>query len=80
MTDGGQCGNVLGSYLHGFFDAPGICDALARALAQARGISLPELQHKTSQAFKEEQYDLLADTLAAALDMDQVYRILNEGV
>ena len=80
VTDGGQCGNVLGSYLHGFFDAPGICDALARALAQARGISLPELQHKTSQAFKEEQYDLLADTLAAALDMDQVYRILNEGV
>ena len=32
------------------------------------------------QAYKETQYDLLADTLRRHLDMEQIYRILEEGI
>ena len=32
------------------------------------------------RAYKNRQYDLLADALRNALDMEKVYRILDEGV
>ena len=83
-TDGMQNGTVMGTYVHGFFDADGMADAFAELLACRKGISLtPGARENGTQssykAYKERQYNILADTLRAHLDMDQIYRILTEG-
>ena len=31
------------------------------------------------KAYKEQQYDILADAIRRSLDMDKVYQILEEG-
>jgi adenosylcobyric acid synthase len=73
-------GNVYGSYIHGVFDAPGICEAVIRALCGKKGIDYNALGVTDLHAYKERQYDLLADAVRAGLDMDFVYRVLNREV
>ena len=77
----GACrGNVYGSYLHGIFDSEAAAAGIVRALAKAKGISGEMEMSVDFAAFKERQYDLLADGLRAHLDMERIYRILEEGV
>ena len=73
-------GSVYGSYVHGIFDAPGIADAILAALCQSRGIDPAALGSFDLREYKERQYDLLADTIRAGLDMDFVYRVLRREV
>ena len=73
-------GSVYGSYVHGIFDAPGIADAVLTALCQSRGIDPAALGSFDLREYKERQYDLLADTIRAGLDMDFVYRVLRREV
>ena len=68
--------NVYGSYVHGVFDANSITDAILRVLCERKGADPGELQSFDRNAYKEQQYDLLADTLRESLDMDLIYRIL----
>ena len=78
IVDFGSC-NVLGTYIHGFFDAGDIALSLIRALAERKGLALPVDSGSRSvdfKAFKESQYDLLADTLRKSLDMKAIYNIL----
>ncbi|MGM9604769.1 MAG: cobyric acid synthase [Faecousia sp.] len=76
-----QCrGNVYGSYVHGIFDADGIADAIVKALAENKGVDPGQLNGFDPEAYKQRQYDLLADTLRAGLDMDFVYKVLNREV
>ena len=70
-------GNVYGSYVHGIFDSPGIPEEILGALARKKGVELGKLECFDMEAHKQQQYDLLADTLRASLDMDAIYRILN---
>ena len=75
--------NVYGTYLHGIFDAPGIAGSCVQALAKRKGISIftrETYETKDPQAYKEAQYDLLADTLRRHLDMKKIYEILRKGV
>ena len=54
---------------------------LARALAAKKGITVEEDEPQRSlAAFKEEQYNLLADGVRQNLDMDAIYRILERNV
>ena len=46
-----------------------------QALAARRGVTLADTACDTAR-YKEEQYDLLADTVRRALDMEYIYRIL----
>ena len=69
-------GNVYGSYVHGIFDAPGIADAVLTAVCRMRGLDPAALGAFDLHEYKERQYDLLADTVRAGLDMDFVYRVL----
>ena len=69
-------GNVYGSYIHGIFDAPGISDAILTAICRVRGLDPAALGAFDVRAYKNRQYDLLADTVRAGLDMDFVYRVL----
>jgi len=73
-------GNVYGSYIHGIFDAPGIADAVLQALCRQKGIDFGGLGTFDSAAYKEQQYDKLADAVREGLDMELVYKILNREV
>ena len=72
--------NVCGTYVHGIFDAPGIAEALAGALLEKKGISLSFRQNFDYDAYREEQFDILADELRKSLDMELIYKILQEGM
>ncbi len=75
-----RCGDVYGTYVHGVFDEAGIAEAILRAVAGRRGITFDGKAAFDVRAYKESQYDLLAKTVREALDMDLVYRILEEGI
>ena len=71
--DGAVQGAVFGTYLHGLFDTGGLTDALAAWLMERKGL-LPEAVHLESHAeYQERQFDLLADEVRSALDMDAIY-------
>ncbi len=70
-------GNVYGTYIHGVFDAPGVADAVLAALCEKKGADVSELGSFDVEAYRERQYDLLADAVRENLDMELVYRILN---
>ena len=73
--------NVLGTYLHGFFDTPELRDRLVSLLLARRGLTWTgETGDEDGQAYREEQYDKLAAALRASLDLEAVYRILEQGL
>ena len=78
--DGSQSGNVYGAYVHGIFDGDAVAGTLVRALAARKGIDPETLGAVSGEAHKQRQYDLLADTIRNHMDMQKVYRILEEGV
>ena len=73
-------GAVYGSYIHGLFDAPGVADAVLRALCGKKGVEFAALGSFDAAAYKERQYDLLADAVRGGLDMELVYRILRREI
>ncbi len=75
-----RSGNVWGSYIHGLFDENGIAEVIVRALYERAGLEFDEGAVFDVHAYRESQYDKLADTVRGALDMDMIYRILEEGV
>ena len=83
MRPEGACnaaGNVLGTYLHGLFDDGRLADALVRRARQLKGLqeqpSVPELPAPTMAAYREAQFDKLADVVRQSLDMERVYGML----
>lgn len=73
-----QNGNVYGTYLHGVFDASGAADAVLKALCARRGVDFARLGAFDAGAYRERQYDILAQAVRESLDMDLVYRILEK--
>ena len=73
-------GNVYGTYLHGVFDTAECASALVGALMRAKGLDPSDVKTFDLDAYKQEQYDKLADVMRANLDMDLIYRIVEEGV
>lgn len=73
-------GSVYGSYIHGIFDAPGITDCILQAVCRKKGIDFDALGSFDLKAYKQRQYDTLAQAVRSGLDMDLVYRILNRQV
>lgn len=73
-------GNVYGSYVHGIFDEQEVADTILKALCTKKDVSFESLGSFDARAYKERQYDLLADAVRAGLDMPLIYRILNREV
>lgn len=77
--DGCSQGNTYGTYLHGFFDSASSREAVLGALAADKGVSLSAAKFDLS-THKEVQYDLLAQSIRDHLDVELIYRILEEGL
>lgn len=69
-------GNVLGTYIHGFFDSDELREAFLQILFGKKGIKREDITELRYEDFKEQQYDKLASVLRESLDMDKVYRIM----
>jgi adenosylcobyric acid synthase len=78
--DGACLGNVCGTYVHGVFDREDVAEALVRVLGEQKGIDVSQMTGMDFAAFKETQYDILAAELRKHLDMDAIYKILEEGI
>ena len=74
--------NVFGTYLHGIFDTAPVQEAFFGVLRRSSGRDLGgqtmffTKSFVDNRTFKELQYDKLAQTLRASLDMKAVYEIL----
>jgi len=74
-------GNVFGTYLHGIFDNLSWTGKLLNNLRQRRGLhEISGTFTGTYREYKEIEYDNLAATVRASLDMDKIYRIIEQGV
>ena len=75
--DGGRegCvqGNVFGTYLHGLFDTGTLTEALAGWLCRRKGIDPSDAALIPMEEYRRQQFDILADGVRGALDMDAVY-------
>ncbi len=70
---------VLGSYLHGLFDTPGLAEGMVRKIMLDKGLD-PVNWHFDLAAHKEAEYDKLADLVRRSFDMKRIYEILEEGI
>ena len=75
MKIGFERGGLFASYLHGIFDAQQVLEKLVQALADKKGVTL-DAKAFDMRRYKEEQYDKLADVVRSALDMEEIYSIL----
>ena len=78
ISIGENRGNVYGCYVHGIFDKPEVAKGIAEALLQEKGMET-DVEAKDLKAYKESQYDLLADIIRENLDMKRIYEIIEKG-
>ncbi len=80
---GMSSGHVYGTYIHGIFDRTEIAETIIQALAKRKGMNLSEIKTDGGMlpysAYKEREYDRLADILREHLDMDRIYNMLREA-
>lgn len=72
--------NVLGTYLHGFFDSDELRISLLKMLAEKKGMN-PDIiymdgEFKSLHDYKENEYNKLADMVRESLDMSKIYEIM----
>ena len=71
--DGCVQGSVFGTYLHGLFDSGELTEKFAALLCRRKGLAPETAAPLTMQAYREQQFDLLADGVRRALDMSAIY-------
>ncbi|MBP5325196.1 MAG: cobyric acid synthase [Pseudobutyrivibrio sp.] len=71
-----QKDNLFGTYVHGIFDHEDIAFKLVSKLAENKGVSIGDASFDY-QAFKEGEYDKLADIIRENLDMSLIRRLLD---
>lgn len=76
MTDGAQCGNVYGSYVHGIFDNGIVAAAIVESILNARGLGMDDAPQYDREAYRQKQYDMLADGIRSNMDIAELYRIM----
>ena len=66
-------GNVAGTYLHGLFDTGELTEKLVQLLCSRKGISPADAPLLSMAEYRQQQFDLLADGVRKALDMNALY-------
>lgn len=81
LTDIGGCqsGNVYGSYVHGIFDNSEVSRRIVGRLFQEKGLTMSECE-VDRRTYKERQFDILADEVRKSLNMELLYKIIEEGL
>ncbi len=69
-------GRIWGTYFHGLFDHPVSRDAFLRALKPELSLETDERLEEHEAAYKERQYDLLAEHFRKYLDMPKLMEIV----
>ncbi|MBN2898048.1 MAG: cobyric acid synthase [Clostridia bacterium] len=69
-------GNVFGTYIHGIFDDIQFTRNFLNIIRREKGLDDVESQVKDFEAFKDNEYNKLAEVLKASLDMDKIYEII----
>ncbi len=64
---------VFGTYLHGLFDTGELTEKLTAFLCKRKGIDPPGAELIPMEQYRQQQFDLLADGVRAALDMPAIY-------
>ncbi len=80
IKDGVIDGRILGSYVHGIFDEGDFSQRLIQLLLEKKGMTFEGNHNISVKEYKDSQYDILADEIRKSLDMNQIYKILEEGV
>lgn len=75
-VEGCVSGNVCGTYLHGLFDTGELTAALAEHLCRSKGLKAEAVAPMSHAAYQEQQFDILAEGVRSALDMDAIYRAM----
>lgn len=68
-------GQVWGSYIHGIFDNEEFTEEILKDIAKKKGYG-GEFEISRSNAYREEEFDKLADLIRANIDMKKIYRIM----
>ena len=79
-ADGAAWGNAMGCYVHGLFDSGDLGRRLVELLFARKGLDPAAVHTVDHKVYKEQQYDKLADALRSSLDMDLIYRIVEQGL
>ena len=64
---------VWGTYLHGLFDTGELTEKLVAALCARKGIAPDTAALMPMEQYRQQQFDLLAEGVRKALDMDALY-------
>lgn len=72
--------NIAGTYLHGIFDSDEMTDAMIELLYKRKGLKREKKNSISYQEYKEKQYNSLAHTIRASINMEKVYQILEEDL
>ena len=76
--DGAVLGNVMGTYLHGLFDSGELTVKLAELLLRRKGVDPAQIQLESRDAYRQRQYDILAQAVRQSLDMAALYRAMED--
>lgn len=69
-------GNVMGTYLHGIFDNPNFLRAFVNMLRRRKGLAELAGPAPDYRAYRQRQYDRLAECVRESADIAAIYRIL----
>ena len=70
-------GTILGTYIHGIFNKDGFRAGFLDSLRKYHRLPV---QEKYNVEEKEKEYDKLADLVRSSLDMQSIYRIIEDGI
>lgn len=69
-------GNIYGTYIHGIFDRSEISSEIINSLMKSKGIEISYKDVIDMDKYKEKQYEILAENLEEAIDVDELLAIL----
>lgn len=71
--------NVYGTYVHGIFDNSQVVKLIVTGILKDKGLDFSKVTSFSMEAYKESQYDLLAEAVRASCDMEKIYEIIEKG-
>jgi adenosylcobyric acid synthase len=72
---------VFGTYIHGIFDSKDFTSKFINLVRQKKGLGIEDYTEVPDYwEFKEKQYDELAEIVRNSLDIESIYKILEEGI